>query len=98
MVVLSACETAKGDVRGDGVFGLQRGFKMAGAESVLMSLWKVDDEATSFLMSRFYKYWMSGKEKQYALNCAIGDVRACKEKGWDNPMYWAAFILLDGLD
>lgn len=98
LVVLSACETAKGDVRGDGVFGLQRGFKMAGAESVLMSLWKVDDEATSFLMSRFYKYWMSGKEKQYALNCAIGDVRACKEKGWDNPMFWAAFILLDGLD
>lgn len=98
LVVLSACETGKGDVRGDGVFGLQRGFKMAGAESILMSLWKVDDEATSYLMSQFYKYWMSGKEKWTALNFAIRDVRSHKEKGWDNPRYWAAFILLDGLD
>lgn len=98
LVVLSACETGKGDVRGDGVFGLQRGFKMAGAESILMSLWKVDDEATSYLMSQFYKYWMSGREKWEALNLAIRDVRSHKEKGWDNPRYWAAFILLDGLD
>lgn len=99
LVVLSACETGKGDISGDGVFGLQRGFKMAGANSILMSLWKVDDDATCLLMTEFYKNWIKrGKKKHEALNLAKQTVRSHKEKGWDNPNYWAAFILLDGLD
>lgn len=99
IVVLSACETGKGDIKGDGVFGIQRGFKMAGANSILMSLWKVDDDATCLLMTEFYKNWIKrGKKKHEALNLAKQTVRSHKEKGWDNPNYWAAFILLDGLD
>ena len=98
MVVLSACETAQGNVSSDGVFGLQRGFKMSGAESIMMSLWKVDDEATCLLMEEFYKNWINGKSKREALSLAQQVVRAHTEKGWDNPRFWAAFILLDGLD
>lgn len=99
LVVLSACETALGDITGDGVFGLQRGFKKAGAQSILMSLWKVDDEATCLLMTEFYKNWIGeGKTKHDALELAKQAVRSHKEKGWDKPEYWAAFILLDALD
>ena len=99
LTVLSACETGQGDVSGDGVFGLQRGFKKAGAQSILMSLWKVDDEATCLLMTEFYRNWIAEKmSKHDALEAAKQTVRSHKEKGWDAPKYWAAFILLDGLD
>lgn len=99
MVSLSACQTALGEVTGDGVFGLQRGFKKAGANSILMSLWKVDDEATYLLMTEFYKNWMTKRmTKHDSLEQAKQIVRSHKEKGWDNPRYWAAFILLDALD
>lgn len=97
LVSLSACETAKGDITGDGVFGLQRGFKKAGANSILMSLWKVDDEATCKLMTEFYSNWIGKKmTKHDALEAAKKTVR--ETKGWEDPKYWAAFILLDGLD
>ena len=99
IVALSACQTAKGDIRTDGVFGLQRGFKKAGAQSILMSLWKVDDDATCLLMTEFYKNWIGEcKTKREALELAKQTVRSHKEKGWDDPKYWAAFILLDALD
>lgn len=98
MVVLSACETGRGKVAVDGVFGLQRGFKMACANSILMSLWKVDDQATCLLMEEFYRNLMCGKGKRESLSLAKQSVRSHSEKGWDNPKYWAAFILLDGLD
>lgn len=99
LIVLSACETGLGDITSDGVFGLQRGFKKAGAQSILMSLWKVDDEATCLLMTEFYKHWIGEKKtKHEALQLAMKTVRSHKEKGWDDPKYWAAFILLDGLD
>ncbi len=97
LVALSACETAKGDVRGDGVFGLQRGFKMASAGAILMSLWQVDDEATRVLMTEFYRQWTAGKSKHEALQMARDVVRQ-KSKRWQSPRYWAAFVLLDGLD
>ena len=99
LVTLSACETGQGEIDIDGVFGLQRGFKMASAQSILMSLWKVDDEATCLLMTEFYKNWISeGKSKHDSLELAKQAVRSHKEKGWNDPKYWAAFILLDGLD
>lgn len=97
LVTLSACETALGDITGEGVFGLQRGFKKAGANSILMSLWKVDDEATCMLMTEFYRNWIGlGKTKHDALELAKEAVR--NHPGWEDPKYWAAFILLDGLD
>ena len=97
IAVLSACETALGDVTTDGVAGLQRGFKQAGANSILMSLWKVDDEATCKLMTEFYSNWIGKKmTKHDALETAKKTVR--ETKGWEDPKYWAAFILLDGLD
>lgn len=99
LVSLSACQTAEGEITSDGVFGLQRGFKKAGAQSILMSLWKVDDEATCLLMTAFYKNLIGDKmTKHDALEAAKQTVRSHKKKGWDNPKYWAAFILLDGLD
>lgn len=96
LIVLSACETGRGDITSDGVFGLQRGFKMACAGGILMSLWKVDDAATQVLMTEFYKQWMMGKSKHQALKIAKETVRRHKE--WSSPEYWAAFILLDGLE
>lgn len=97
IAVLSACETALGDITKDGVAGLQRGFKQAGAKSLLMSLWKVDDAATCKLMTEFYSNWIGQKmTKHDALEAAKKTVR--ETKGWEDPKYWAAFILLDGLD
>ena len=99
LVSLSACQTGQGVITGDGVFGLQRGFKKAGVQSILMSLWNVDDEATCLLMTEFFKNWISeGKSKHDALEFAKQVVRSHKENGWDDPKYWAAFILLDALD
>ena len=99
LIVLSACETGRGDVEGDGVFGLQRGFKMASANSILMSLWKVDDNATCRLMIDFYRNWIvEGMTKHDALERAKQTLRSYKDNGWDNPYYWASFILLDGVE
>ena len=92
MVVLSACETGKGEITGEGVFGLQRAFKMAGAQTILMSLWPVDDAATQLMMSAFYRYWIGmGKNKREAFRQAQAEVR----QQYPQPSYWAAFILLD---
>jgi CHAT domain-containing protein len=62
-----------------------------------MSLWSVYDEATCYLMTEFYRHWTDGKTKHEALELARQAVRSHKEKGWDHPRYWAAFVLLDGL-
>ena len=97
LVVLSACQTGLGNVTADGVFGLQRGFKLAGANSIIMSLWTVDDNATCKLMTEFYANWINKDMTKYnALEAAKRTVR--NTKGWDDPKYWAAFIMLDGLD
>lgn len=96
LAILSACETGIGDISGDGVFGLQRGFKKAGTHSILMSLWKVDDNATSYLMKEFYSSWLSGSTKQAALEYAKKQVRSRPE--WISPKYWSAFVLLDGIE
>lgn len=75
LVVLSACQTGLGEITGDGVFGLQHGFKKAGANTLLMSLWKVDDNATQLLMTQFYKNLLAGKSKFESLREAQKYVR-----------------------
>ena len=94
LVVLSACETGLGTVNNsEGVFGLQRAFKLAGAQTLIMSLWEVADEATSILMENFYKNWLSGMSKQEALKKAQRSLRADPQHA--APVYWAAFVVMD---
>ena len=97
LVVMSACQTGLGDISGDGVFGLQRGFKKAGANALLMSLWKVDDTATKLLMDEFYKNLTSGKNKHDSFIAAQQFLLTTEDGKFSKPRYWAAFILLDGM-
>ncbi|MGB3851052.1 MAG: CHAT domain-containing tetratricopeptide repeat protein [Tunicatimonas sp.] len=91
LVVMSACETGLGEIRnGEGVYGLQRAFLVAGAEGVLMSLWKVDDQSTLDLMKVFYKRWLGGADKATALREAQLTVMRTRR----DPYYWGAFVLM----
>ena len=98
LVVLSACQTGLGDVDSEGVWGLQRGFKKAGVNTILMSLDKVDDEATRILMVEFYRNLMNGKTKRQSLQEAQQYLRKVENGKYDDPKYWASFIMLDGLN
>jgi CHAT domain-containing protein len=92
MVVLSACETALGDINtSEGVFGLQRAFKKAGVNTLVMSLWKVNDEITRALMNKFYQELLDGKSKRKAFLEAQRFIRSSHPQ----PRDWAAFIMLD---
>ncbi len=93
LVVLSACSTALGkEIVGEGLIGLVRGFMYAGSRRVLASLWKVDDEATSELMTRFYRaLFEKGLAPSAALQAA--QVELLKTKRWSHPFYWAGFVL-----
>ena len=90
LVVLSACETGVGEaLRGEGVFGLRRALAIAGAETQVMSLWQVDDEATSELMTTYYAGLAAGGGRSESLRAAQLAVR---EKH-PHPYYWASFIV-----
>lgn len=97
LVVLSACETGEGDVSSEGVFGLQRGFKKAGARTLLLSLWPVNDDATKVLMVKFYEQLSLTHDKRLALKTAQHYLRNYNKGKYADPMYWAAFIILDGI-
>ena len=97
LVVLSACQTALGDITsGEGVFGLQRGFKNAGAKTIIMSLWNVSDFATQHLMTSFYNHYLSGMPKEQSFRMAQKELRELIGPGQDKPD-WAAFVMLDGI-
>ena len=100
LAVLSACETGLGVISGDGVAGLQSAFKQAGVKELLMSLWKVDDEATAEFMKEFYQGWLvDGLSKNEALGKAQTHIRNYPGRPhWSNPDYWAAFVLLDSMN
>ncbi|MCY1034255.1 CHAT domain-containing protein [Corallococcus sp. BB11-1] len=89
LVVLSACDTGRGDVRlGQGVYGLRRAFLVAGAETVVMSLWKVNDGATHPLMEAYYRNLLAGQGRATALREAMRSFR----RTYPHPHYWAPFI------
>ncbi len=93
LVVLSACETGLGEIQGnEGVYGLQRAFKIAGAKYLIMSLWQVPDKQTSLLMTTFYKNWLELKMSiPDAFHVAQKELR---ELGLD-PYQWAGFVLVE---
>jgi CHAT domain-containing protein len=90
LVVLSACETGLGEVQsGEGVWGLQRAFQLAGAKSVMGSLWKINDEVTAIFMGTFYKNFFSTQNPRLAYNEAIRET----QKKYPHPYFWGAFVL-----
>lgn len=92
LAVLSACRTGLGQSKStEGIYGLQRAFKLAGVEKILMSLWNVDDECTSKLMKYFYENIRSGSSYEDALRKAQSAIR----KTYPSPEYWGAFVLLN---
>ncbi len=91
LVVLSACETGVGDIMiGEGVYGLQRSFMVAGAHNVMMSLFKVSDEFTQELMVNFYTNWLKGMGKREAFLKAKKDMQQKNV----SPINWGAFVLI----
>ncbi|MGJ3234990.1 CHAT domain-containing protein [Marivirga sp.] len=91
LVVLSACETGLGEVHeGEGVFGLQRSFLVAGAKTLVMSLFKVSDEATQKLMVNFYENWLESGDKRQAFIDAKKEIR----NEYKDPIYWGAFVMI----
>lgn len=93
MVVLSACDTALGkQMKGEGLVGMVRGFMHAGAQRVVASLWKVDDEATEEMMRRFYLE-MFENDRPPAAALRQAQVAAWEQRRWRPPFYWAAFML-----
>ncbi|MBC8147933.1 MAG: CHAT domain-containing protein, partial [Bacteroidetes bacterium] len=91
VVVLSACETGLGDIRGtEGVYGLQRAFKMAGAKFIIMSLWEVPDKETEEFMTTFYSKLLATKDIKLAFIQTQNEMRAKYD-----PYYWAAFVLIE---
>jgi len=93
LVVLSACETGLGDIKGnEGVYGLQRAFKIAGVQYLIMSLWKVDDRATKDFMITFYQHWL---EDRMAIPKAFRQTQKEMKERFYSPFLWAGFVLVE---
>jgi len=89
LAVLSACETGLGEIRvGEGVFGLRRAFVLAGAKTLVISLWKVPDEPTRELMEDFYRRILAGQGRAQALR----EAQLALKAKYPEPLYWGAFI------
>lgn len=93
LIVLGACNTALGVVTDYGIIGIQSALKRAGAHTILMTLWSVNDRATSEFMKYFYTHLIDGKSKHQSLELARKALRNSKD--FNDPLYWAPFIMLD---
>ncbi|MDT5294495.1 MAG: hypothetical protein QOJ76_1375, partial [Acidobacteriota bacterium] len=94
LVVMSGCRTGLGqDVKGEGLVGLTRGFMYAGAERVVVSLWNINDEATADLMARFYKGMLGIEGRTPAAALRAAQLALWRQKQWQAPYYWSAFVL-----
>lgn len=94
LVILSACETGLGElVNGQGVYGLQRAFLTAGAKSIVMSLWVVDDDATQNLMTGFYQNYLQDDPKNTKRK-SLRQAQLALKKQYPHPYYWGAFVLI----
>ena len=92
LVVLSCCHSGRGEVKSEGVVGMARSFLFAGARSVLVSLWAIDDEATLLFMDSFYQHLVDGKYASVALHQAMKSLRESEHYGYEK--YWAPFVLI----
>ena len=92
LVVLSCCHSGKGEVNSEGVVGMARAFLFAGARSVLVSLWAIDDEATMEFMKSFYQHLRAGESASHALQRAMKCLR--DSENFSAPKYWAPFVLI----
>ncbi len=92
LVVLSACQTAQGKIQnGEGVYGLQRALRIAGAQAVLLSLWDVDDKVGREFMTIFYEKWLGGASKAEAFRAT----QLAVKKKHPKPFYWAGFVFME---
>ena len=92
LVVLSCCHSGRGEIKSEGVVGMARAFLAAGARSVLVSLWAVDEEATMLFMRRFYQQLADGKTASLALHQSMKSLRESEQFG--AAKYWAPFVLI----
>jgi CHAT domain-containing protein len=98
-VVLSACNSGRGNIRAEGVMGLSRGFLFAGAAATVVSLWAVHDGSTAALMKQMYKHLEDGRTTAQALRLAMlhllnGPAESGRDSRWRRPLYWAAFLVV----
>lgn len=94
MIVLSGCRTGMGkEIRGEGIIGMTRAFMYAGARRVTVSLWDINDEATSDLMSHFYREMFAAKKRSPAAALRQAQNAMLKDKRWSSPYFWATFVL-----
>jgi CHAT domain-containing protein len=93
LVVLSACETGLGDIQGnEGVYGLQRAFRIAGAKYLIMSLWQVPDQQTMEFMSTFYRFWL---DEGMSIPDAFRKTQEVMRELFVSPYAWAGFVLIE---
>jgi CHAT domain-containing protein len=91
LIVLSACETGLGEIKGsEGVYGLQRAFKAAGVQQLIMSLWQVPDKETQEFMNQFYLELLKSGNTQQAFKATQQTMKAHLD-----PYYWGAFVLVE---
>ena len=92
LVVLSCCHSGRGEIKAEGVVGIARAFIGAGARSVLVTLWAIDDEATLEFMKHFYQHLVKGKSASESLNRAMRCMRESED--FSEIKYWAPFVLI----